>query len=256
MLADGFLSTKCPVLGVSLSAGEIVLTVMMDEVNLKLDEIMNKIESLTKSVDFLSKKYEEIKTNIKRSIEYQEILNKAVQKLKTENKEQKVEIFELNQRMEGLERKSLDSTFNLYPLLATEGQDLHEVLEKIGNNINLKLDKEVIVDVFRRPKKKSGKPGDVVVKCSSPKLRDEILNKIKRKKLLHTDIGLNCDLGRIYGNEELTKQGKDIYFAALKEKREKHWKYLWVKAGRSYVKKEEGGATFRLDSMTDLEKII
>lgn len=227
----------------------------MEALDKKMDLMMDKIENLTIAVDFLSKKYDEFKINLKRSIEYQEILNKSMQKLQKENKEQKLELVDVKLRLETLERKGLESSLNLFPIINTDQQDLYEVISKIGGKIGMDLNRETISDVFRRPKRKNGNPGEVVVKCVSVKIRDDIISKIKMKKLMHADIGINCNMGRIFCNEELTKEAKNIYYAALKEKKEKNWKYLWVKGGRSYVKKEEGGVTFRLDNMGELEKI-
>lgn len=103
--------------------------------------------------------------------------------------------------------------------------------------------------------KKSGKPGDIVIKCASKDIRDKIIEGIKKVKLSHEDIGIKCELKRIYGNEELTKQGKDIYYRALKFKYEQKWKFLWIKGGRSYLKKDENGRAIRLDNMEILEQL-
>lgn len=231
----------------------------MEKLEKKVDLILHKLEkldNLQKSVDFLSGKYEELKDNIKRTMDNQDYMNTKVTKIKKEQKEQDETITILKQRITFLERQSLEETINFYPLLEIEHQNLHEVLKKIGDLIGIQLDKTVILKVFRRNKKKNGNPGEVVVKCASSEIKQQILEKVKQKKLMNLDLGYNCALGRIYCNEELTKEGKDIYFTALKTKKEKKWKYLWVKGGKIFVKKEEGGITVRLDSMDDFLKII
>lgn len=227
----------------------------MEKLDQKMDLVLGKLDSLTKSVDFLAKKYEELKDNVKGTIENQEKVNKAVCKVQKENKELKKEMANIKMKVEILERTALEQTLNLYPLLETNGENLRDILGKIGDAVGFKNLNKNVVMVYRRPQKKSGKPGDILIKCDSVYNRNLLLEKIKAKKLAHKDIGLICSLDRIYGNEELTWEAKNVYYSAVKSRREKGWKYLWVKAGRTYVKKEDGGATFRLDNMDELEKI-
>lgn len=238
----------------------------MEDLNRKLDAIMSKldqfdsmnekIDQLTESVKFINSKYEEIKNNIKVTIDNQEILNKGITKLQKEGKEQKLKIHSLTERLEYLERTQLDSTMNLYPLLETENENILDVVKLIGACIGQKLDSDNVISAFRRSKRKSGNPGEVVVKLASHELRDRVLELIKNKKLMHGDIGLNCKLGRIYCNEELTAEGKNIYYAALKLRKDKGYRFIWTKGGRTYIKRKEGENTIRLDNMNILDKLL
>lgn len=224
----------------------------MDELNTKIDKLMRKMDDLEKS---LGKKYEEIKNNIKTTIENQEMLNQSLRKLQKENKEYKLEIFDLKERVEDLERVSLETTLNLYPVVEAHNMDLGGVIQKIGQKIGVKIEDRDIVDKYRRKQRKSGKPGDIVIKLANKELRDKLLMGIKKSQLSHEDIGYKCDLKRIYGNEELTKNGKDIYYKALRYKYEHKMKFLWVKGGKTYIKKDEASKAIRLDNMDILNNL-
>lgn len=218
----------------------------------KIDKLYKKMEDMEKS---LGKKYDEIRSNIKTTIDNQEILNQSLKKLQKENKVYRNEILELKDRVEYLERSKLETTMNLYPVIETEKMDLKEVVQKIGKKTGIKLEGRDIVDIFRRPKKKSGKPGDIVIKFINKEIRDKVLEGIRKVRLTHDDIGIKCEIGRIYGNEELTRLGKDIYYKALKLKYEEKWKFLWIKGGKTYIKKEESGRAIRLDNLETIEEL-
>lgn len=218
--------------------------------------MLEKIEELTEGVKFLGSKYEELKTNMKKAIDNQELLNKSLVKALKENKEQKKEISVLKDRVEYLERCNLENTFNIYPVFKTGSQDVKGIVYKIGGKINVNLDESNIVSAYRRPDKKNGKPGEIVVKCLNKGLRDQIVDAAKKKGLTHKDIGIKCNIDRIYINEELTNSGKDIYYRALKLKYELKWKYIWVKYGKIYAKKNDGDQAVRLDTMEILDKLL
>lgn len=220
--------------------------------NDKIDKLFKKIEDMERA---LGKKYDEIKGNIKTTIDNQEILNQTLKKIQRENKQYKEEIMDLKERIEYLERNSLDTTLNLYPVVETENMDISAILQKIGKKTGVKIEERDIVEKYRKPTKKSGKPGDIIIKCTSKVLRDRIIDGIKKAKLTHEDIGIKCDLGRIYGNEELTREGKNIFYKAQRYKFEEKWKFLWVKSGKIYMKKDEGSRAIRLDNMDILEKL-
>lgn len=224
----------------------------MDELNQKFDLLIKKVDDLEKS---LAKKYEEIKNNIKTTMDNQEILNQTLRKIQKENKAYKLELNDLTERIEGLERVNLETTLNLYPVVEAQGMDLGGLIKKIGNKIGIKIEDRDITDKYRRKQRKNGKPGDIVIKCINKELRDKILTGIKKHKLSHEDIGYNCEFKRIYGNEELTKNAKDIYYKALRVKYEKKMRFLWVKGGKTYIKQDETSRAIRLDSMDILNEL-
>lgn len=228
----------------------------MEELNNKFDLMLIKMDEMSESMKFLGSKYDELKSNMKRTIANQEMLNKSVVQSLKENKEQRREISDLKSRIEYLERSSLESTLNLYPVFHTENQDLKGLIKKIGGKINVDISENSILSVYRRPEKKNGKPGEIIVKCLTKEIRDKIVAGVKMKALNHKDIGISCNLGRFYANEELTTEGKNLYYTALKLKYEKKWKYIWVKYGKIYAKQEEGSKAIRIDSMDVIEKLL
>lgn len=234
----------------------------MDVILEKLEEIAannalinEKLDKLTDSVQFLSSKYDELKKNLKGLYDNQEVMDKSLCKVQKDNKKLKKEVLELTEKVDSLERGALECSMNFYPLVETKDENLKKIVQLVCLSAGVDLKDEEIHTLYRRKRRKNGNPGDVVLKCSSVVLRDRIIDGVKKKKVMHTDINIKCQFGRIYGNEELTTTAKDIYYAALKLKKDLQWKYLWVKGGKIYLRKHEGGAVMRLESLEILEKI-
>lgn len=231
----------------------------MEELNKKMDSMFKKLEKLDElkdSVKFLSAKYDEIKNNLNSIITNQDTLNHQLTKISKINKEHKVEIDDLKDRVEYLERRSLESSFNLFPVIKINGENLKDMVKLIGERINRSLDEKNIIDVYRRPDRKNGKPGEIVVKCISQDIRDKVIAEVKKKGITHSDFGIACQYNKIFANEELTNKGKDIYYKALKLKYEKKWKYVWIKYGRIYAKEKDGSKAIRLDSLEMLDTLL
>lgn len=236
----------------------------MEEINKKLDKLCKRIEEIEKNLlkkyddieKSLGKKYDELERSmVKRYEEIKNNLKTTIDTIQQENKILREEIIDLKERTETFERISLETTLNLYPVIEAENFDLSSLIQKIGAKIGVKIDGSDILNQFRRKTKKSGKPGDIVIKFATKELRDKVLDGIKKTKLSHEDIGIKCNLKRIYGNEELTKNGKDIFYKALRYKYEENIKFLWIKAGKTYLKKDEGSNAIRLDSMEVINKL-
>ena len=59
----------------------------------------------------------------------------------------------------------------------------------------------------------------------------------------------------LYINEHLTKQRKDLFYAARTVKRENKYEYLWTANGKVFMKKSNVHARIAIKSMSDLEKL-
>ena len=61
--------------------------------------------------------------------------------------------------------------------------------------------------------------------------------------------------GNIYINECLTTENNNLFWKARNRGREKNYKYVWVKNGKIFVKKDPNAATIRVKIEKDLSKI-
>lgn len=124
----------------------------------------------------------------------------------------------------------------------------------------VKCDKQYIVRSATRigkstnsNSKKTTGPRSILVKTGSKEEKIMIL-KAKRKVIISADkvifngkpIGSSQDV--IYFNENLTKLNGDIYFAALKLKKLRLVKYVWLRNGTTYIKEQDDSKVIQVSN--------
>lgn len=62
-------------------------------------------------------------------------------------------------------------------------------------------------------------------------------------------------LPKVYFNENLTRANRELFWMARSKAKEVKFKYVWVKGGKLFAKKEQGSALVRVNKVNDLENI-
>lgn len=100
-----------------------------------------------------------------------------------------------------------------------------------------------------------------MVTLSSPRLRDAVLsaayrfNKAHPNEKLNTNhIGLTGETSQIYITEHLSPKCKELFAAARQFCKDKPFKFVWVKYGQVYIRKDEGAGVIRIKDRKALEK--
>jgi len=60
---------------------------------------------------------------------------------------------------------------------------------------------------------------------------------------------------KIFINESLTKNNKQIFHSARLFKKDNHWKYCWTKNGVTYLKWDDSNRPSQIKSESDLEAL-
>ncbi|KAG5895191.1 hypothetical protein JTB14_037789 [Gonioctena quinquepunctata] len=103
------------------------------------------------------------------------------------------------------------------------------------------------------PSKLPNKP--VLVKFHSAELRQRALDLHKSKKKLDTgECGITGERRVIYSNEDLPKDTR-ILFQKARELRSHNFRYVWVKNGRVYARKNEGGELIKINNIVQIGEI-
>nr|CAH7763364.1 unnamed protein product [Callosobruchus chinensis] len=91
----------------------------------------------------------------------------------------------------------------------------------------------------------------IVVQFQKEEQRKAILDKGKKLKLDGQNCNISNSTSRIYINEDLSREVRDVFKYARELKKE-GFKYVWCKNGQVYVRKKEGGAVVRVYSHADV----
>lgn len=219
----------------------------------KIDKLIGEVKQCKEGMNFMNINFEDMKK------EWKEI--RAVQnKIEDENKELKREITDIKKQLnmmkvsiETEEKTKTAMGIELSLIPEVKDERLIDIILKLGKVVDINIKKENIKSVFR--KKISGKICDIVLHLDSVENRDTFLKAIKKKNPTIRNLGFTEGNNPIYCKELLTKFGKDLYFSALKFKKEKNWKFLWINEGRVLLREKEGGRYYVIRSFQDIENL-
>lgn len=152
----------------------------------------------------------------------------------------------LEDRIGWLEQKELAFNVELINLHQIEGENTMEVIESIAQE--LKLNEKDIEKVWR-VKGEGLYPRPVVIRLRTKEAR---IKWLKSRKTRLT----NKDGTRIYINENLTRQMRQLFWSTKQQLREMY-KFIWIQNGKILIKKnEEEKKIFTIRCESDLNKFI
>ncbi|CAG9138790.1 unnamed protein product [Plutella xylostella] len=157
----------------------------------------------------------------------------------------------MSTRLAILEKISRDSNVEIQEVPESKSENLLAILQSLCKVIDTPL-VETDVRAYRRVAKinpASNRPRNIVVTLASPRHRDTLISAVLRYNKLHandklnsTSIGIAGEARRIYVSEHLSADTKQLHAAARKTAKELNYKYVWVRFGRIYLRKDHSDA--------------
>lgn len=218
----------------------------------KLDLLIKQFSKFSKLTE---RKLEENNVGIKKILELQEAQAKEIKALKAENKELNSKVTQLSKKVDFLERQTLDNAIQFVNIPKVEGESLPNIIKTIAGVVNVNLSSFNFVKLFRRQEKRDGKPGDIIMYCNTQAVKDNLIQLLKEKKLVLSDIGFEDNNRKVYVNEMLTSTMSEIFYNARKIKNKQNWKFLWISKGNVLLKKKEGDRVIKIESLDHLNSI-
>jgi hypothetical protein len=222
----------------------------------ELAPILAQIETVQHSVSFLSEKYDEIHPKIDKILaDSHKFENELLGARDLTEK--------LSYRINALEQQLRESNIEVHGVPENRSEILAATIKQIGNVVSLKLEDEDIIKVTRVTKfnKESKAPRTIVAKLKSPRQRDEFISAITRYNKQHPTNRMNTGLIGIAGNspvyisEHLSPQNKALHAAARIKAKEKRYKFVWVRSGRVFVRRDENSPFMHIKSLSSLDQM-
>ena len=108
------------------------------------------------------------------------------------------------------------------------------------------------ISVTHRIKDTGCRNPDILVKFLSKRKRNELLRaskvKSKKTKLTTSDIGFPGECKNIYIDENLTSYRSFLFRSARRSKEVNHYKYVWIRNGNVYMRKDENNPVLLIKS--------
>lgn len=214
-------------------------------------------DDFTTTTDFICDQ----QTSLKRDIE-----NKAqlIKDLESSNVKLQSELNILSHRLASIEKMTRSQNLEIQAVPEGRGDNPIAMFQNLCKKINIEISDDKILACRRVAKlnPSSHRPRNILVSLVNPRLRDQVLsachryNKVHKNELLDTThLGLAVEKQRIYVSEHLSPDCKALHAAARKAARERGYKYVWVRYGRIYIRKEDSAACIHVKNMDSLNKL-
>lgn len=227
----------------------------------ELDSISGQVRDLNKSIGFMSDQYDKLFAELTNYKKMCSDNTKEILQLKNENQYLNRQMKKIQVDMRRLEQNALDDSIEIYGVVPKDNENVKEIVMKIGQELRLPCAENVIVHVSRRqvPKfaKKTGnnaRPPAIVVQFTSKLIREKWVEK-KRTGLNSINIVGGASGENIYINENLCPAVKELFWNARVSAKKCNIKYVWVKNGAVFMRKNDGEPVKTIQGLDDLPRL-
>lgn len=223
-----------------------------------LSDINNKLTDLAFVKDSVKKISDQLDGMSLRVTEHDQLIKdhaEAIANLRglVEAKHDQME--DLKCRLNVLEQYGRNINIEIHGVKNHENREMsvEEIVIKLASAINVACQASDIATAHWLPRSE-GRSDVIIVQFVSRKMRDIWLSK-KRVVLTNAMVFANNDRDNIYINENLSPYYKALLWKSKQVAKSKKIKYVWVKGGKIFMKKDEQSYLFKITSEKDLSEL-
>ncbi|XP_037812974.1 uncharacterized protein LOC119604445 [Lucilia sericata] len=222
----------------------------IEQFNIGLQKVNTAIEELSSNVNILNSKITgQIQNTLTTITDTLSTLVTQVKELTDKDKQKEMKINIIETRMDKMEQQMLNRNIeikNITNKLISE----YEVVKTIGESLKVTIDERDINRAYRT--KRSEK---IIVEFTTLNKKTEFMDKIKNHRVDANIIKENGNNKYIYINDELTFSNRRLLWLAKTKAKEANWKFVWVKHGNIFARKNENSPLFVINNSTDIDNI-
>lgn len=220
----------------------------------QLANINENINSFDKSLSFNNTLLEEMKKKLDEKVQ-------IIEKLEKENIELRSTVTDLSTRLNTVEQNMRECNVEINGIPENRSENLPSVMLQLGQSVECPITKDDIQHVTRVAKlnKDSDRPKAVVLKLRTRLMRDTLLAAVSKfnkghvnDKLSTRHLGIGGKREPIFVSEHLSPHNKHLHAATRQKAREAEFKFVWVRDGRIYAKKNETSQAIYVRSLESL----
>lgn len=225
-------------------------------VNKQVVEIKEIIAELQKSLTFFNSKYEELNVTVEEH-------NAKIHSLEKEKCALQNSLLEVTKRMNLFEQHARCQNIEIQCVPERNTENLMDTVTKLGKAIKCEV-KDIDIQLCTRLAKKDPKntrPRSILVKFNSPRTRDSFLaaaiqynksNPNNKLNSAHLNLALD-NPSPIFVVEHLSAENKALHAATRKRAKELGYKFVWVRNGKVFAKKDETSESVFVNSLDKLK---
>ena len=238
------------------SRGEIWKILINIQANVA--KILNENQELRKDI-------ESLKESIQFSDEQVAIVKKENEELVQKNNVLESKVYDLEQRVRNLEfdhdtLEQYTRKFNVevHGIPECEGENLADIIIKIGQKISVDITSQDI-DIVHRLRKKTLTAKPIIMRFTSYRKKREFYQarfNLKTTKISEIIESVQHEVeAKIYINENLTQRRQELLAKARKMRKAKKLVRVWTADGKLFVRKTEESRPVRISEDWDLENL-
>ena len=214
-------------------------------------------DEFSATTDFICAEQNELKSDLKKAASTIKHLEDSKEKLE-------VEVAKLASRIVGIEKISRNCNLELQAVPERKNENVVSLFKKLCEVVKVSLE-DGHVSACRRVAKlntASNRPRNIVITLSSPRIRDMVLSATHRYNKTHpgrgivsSDLDIAGESRRVFVNEHLSPEQKSLHAAARLAAKDRGYKYVWVKYGQIYVRKDDSASAILIKNWDSLDKI-
>lgn len=229
----------------------------LQAIKTEITSLKSDISNVKESMDFINCQYEEIMKETQNTSLQCKRLTKEVETLQATN-------LVLNQRITQMEQHSRACNIEIQCLPEHRSENLANVTMQLATVVSCAIKEDDIHHCTRTAKLDvtSSRPRSVVVQMKSPIIRDRLLasvinfNKTHREdKLNSSHLGIGGEKVPIYVAEHLSPHNRELHKAARIAAKEKKYKFVWIRSGRVFVRKDETTQAILLKDLASVDRL-
>lgn len=248
---------KDPTFNVKNSIGIVksdVTTLKTDVTSIKTDinEIKTTMQQLATNI---TQTNNQINSNIQNALSTitntLTALSAQVSDLSESNKEKDKQINEMDKRINNLEQQMINKNIEIKNI-NDNNISANDVVKTIAASVHVEINDTDISNSYRLNKSND----KVIIEFSSANKKKELMSKISRhridSKIINKDDANN---NYIYVNDQLTANNRRLLWLAKNKAAESNWKFVWVRNGTIFAKKNEISKPIIIKNAEDIELI-
>lgn len=226
------------------------------EMKTDMKELKTAMQQLAMNMMTLNNTSSGIKDNLANALikinETLETLTVQVKDLQERDREKTIKIQELDERIGKMEQHAICKNIEIGNVMDTTIKP-ETVVTKIAASLGAQIDEKDIENSYRITRNNK-----IIIEFVSITKKRDLLNRLKRHRVdanvLSGDTSIPTN-NFIYVNDELTPQNRKILWLAKIRAKECGWKFIWLRNGHIYARKNENTMPILIANTADVNAI-
>lgn len=232
------------------------LSEFKNEICSELKNYGKQFEEFNISLQMFSAKIDESNKNMKTLTENYKELKKENQIMIAKNLELSKEVDDLKVRMRQMEQYSRKCNIEVQGIPVTANENPVAIAIDLGKALGVELKEEDVMAAHRVPTFRPKATPPLIAQLRDRRLKNAFTAAYKKKRdLTAKDVNQAFQVSRVYVNDHLTPETKNLLRLAKEKARELGHKYVWCNEGKIFVRKDDGQKCFRIDNEKDIQLI-